>query len=555
VLRARLATVLSLAILAASALSIGVVAAEPDPLGLTLDGGVAEGLGIGTDTIAVWVCEVPGTTNPKTFTPDDVATWANTEIAPFWTTISRGRYTAVFEAAGTFTRQTDCLDEAIALTTDARFSNTFVIDNTDGGGGLGGSGIWYLVNGQVITGTLDDTPATSDRGFYVFGGMFDLPATAAHEIGHTLAWPHSGSGTTGLAQYDNVADLMSGHGIDNLCPIGGGISRGPCWITHTIAFNRYTSGWIDPGDIELVTKPVELDLVGPEAIGPQMALLPSADPLIFSTIEARPAIGYDENSGVPGVVLHTIDQTASCDADLCWGLSRRQNPAVGAASTEHILGVGESAVVHGMTITVTAATADGYAVTVAGAPQGCAMGPNRFTDVSETSFAYNDIGCIRLLGITTGTSATTYSPDDGVTREQMAAFLGRLFRGLGNGCSTAPTPFVDIVGSFAAADIACIYGLGVTTGTSPSTYAPAGIVTREQMAAFLGRLWRDALGNGCSTAPTPFVDIVGSFAAADIACIYALGVTTGTSSTTFEPSAVVTREQMAAFLARFWKIA
>jgi len=66
-------------------------------------------------------------------------------------------------------------------------------------------------------------------------------------------------------------------------------------------------------------------------------------------------------------------------------------------------------------------------------------------------------------------------------------------------------------------------------------------------------LWRDAFGGSCSTDSTPFIDIAGSFAAADIACIFALGITTGTSPTTYSPSDAVTREQMAAFLARFWK--
>ena len=48
-----------------------------------------------------------------------------------------------------------------------------------------------------------------------------------------------------------------------------------------------------------------------------------------------------------------------------------------------------------------------------------------FTDVSSTSFAKDDIDCIKYFGVTDGTSATTYSPGDSVTREQMALFLIR----------------------------------------------------------------------------------------------------------------------------------
>ena len=73
----------------------------------------------------------------------------------------------------------------------------------------------------------------------------------------------------------------------------------------------------------------------------------------------------------------------------------------------------------------------------------------------------------------------------------MAAFLGRLWRALDNVCPTTPTGFTDVrATSFAAADVRCIKALGITTGTSPTTYSPADNVTREQMAAFLARLWR-----------------------------------------------------------------
>ena len=57
-------------------------------------------------------------------------------------------------------------------------------------------------------------------------------------------------------------------------------------------------------------------------------------------------------------------------------------------------------------------------------PSGDRPGP--FDDVDPGSFAYEDIALIHQLGITTGTSATTYSPTTTVDREQMAAFLARI---------------------------------------------------------------------------------------------------------------------------------
>ena len=114
-----------------------------------------------------------------------------------------------------------------------------------------------------------------------------------------------------------------------------------------------------------------------------------------------------------------------------------------------------------------------------------------FVDVSSLSFAVGDIGCIFGLGITVGTSGSTYSPDEFVTREQMAAFMARTWRALGLVRPDPVLPFVDVSSlSFAVGDIGCIFGLGITVGTSGSTYSPDEFVTREQMAAFVARLVR-----------------------------------------------------------------
>ena len=184
----------------------------------------------------------------------------------------------------------------------------------------------------------------------------------------------------------------------------------------------------------------------------------------------------------------------------------------------------------------------------------CPAGGTPFTDLSDDSFAFTDIACIYNLDVTTGTTTTTYSPGNYVTREQMGAFLARLWLVLGNDCPEGPNPFIDLpVNSFAYLDILCIYHLGITTGTSANTYSPDSYVTREQMGAFLARLWRE-LGVDCPLGGNPFTDVSqGSFAFADIACIFHLEVTTGTTPITYSPSNYVTREQMGAFLARLYR--
>lgn len=116
--------------------------------------------------------------------------------------------------------------------------------------------------------------------------------------------------------------------------------------------------------------------------------------------------------------------------------------------------------------------------------------PHPLTDVAGSSFAYDAVACLYNLGITNGTSATAYSPADEVTREQMAAFIGRLFRLVSVTDRSSPTTFGDVsAASFTYLDIGCIAALGITTGTSQIRYSPSDVVTSEQIVAFLARLY------------------------------------------------------------------
>ena len=194
-------------------------------------------------------------------------------------------------------------------------------------------------------------------------------------------------------------------------------------------------------------------------------------------------------------------------------------------------------------------------------PFECSTEPTPFTDVSATSFAYGDIGCLYWMGVTTGTSATTFSPLDLITREQMAAFLARVFRSCCADLDVPDHPFTDVPdSSFADGDIALIFDLGVTTGTSRTTFSPYDYVSREQAAAFLARLYSVAFGTPEApvlgwVSDTPFTDLAPSaYSFADVGRIYGLGITTGTSATSYSPDDYLTREQMAAFLTRLIRV-
>jgi hypothetical protein len=115
----------------------------------------------------------------------------------------------------------------------------------------------------------------------------------------------------------------------------------------------------------------------------------------------------------------------------------------------------------------------------------------RFTDVPPENSFYAFIDRLAALGITVGcnTQGPQYCPSSPVTREQMSAFIVRAL-----GEFSPPTPaqqfFNDVPpenGFYAFIDRLRVLGITLGCSASPPLYCPTGLVTREQMAAFLVR--------------------------------------------------------------------
>jgi hypothetical protein len=168
----------------------------------------------------------------------------------------------------------------------------------------------------------------------------------------------------------------------------------------------------------------------------------------------------------------------------------------------------------------------------------------RFAD-DELNPLVADIEWAAAEGITVGCNAPFndfYCPQSPVTRGQMATFLVRTL----NLPEASQDFFADDSGNSHEQAINRIAAAGITTGCTPSTFCPEQSVTREQMASFLVRAFDIA-----SSTNNPFNDVGGTHAA-DIAALYASGVTTGCSAVplAYCPGSPVLRDQMAAFLHR-----
>ena len=112
---------------------------------------------------------------------------------------------------------------------------------------------------------------------------------------------------------------------------------------------------------------------------------------------------------------------------------------------------------------------------------------NPFIDVAPDAFYYTAVLWAAEQGITTGTSADTFSPNETVSRGQMVTFL---WRAAGKPAANAANPFADVAADAYYADaVLWAVARGITNGTSATTFSPDAGCTRAQIVTFLYRFY------------------------------------------------------------------
>ncbi|MCB1029443.1 MAG: S-layer homology domain-containing protein, partial [Microthrixaceae bacterium] len=168
-----------------------------------------------------------------------------------------------------------------------------------------------------------------------------------------------------------------------------------------------------------------------------------------------------------------------------------------------------------------------------------------FVDVPTGRFFTDAVAWLAATGISTGTTATTFSPDAVVGRKDMAVFIWRAF---GSPAPVGANPFGDVPsGKYYTNAIIWLAEQGISTGTSPGVFSPNVTVSRAQMAVFLHR----ATGLIPPGSPASFGDVPpGKYFSDAVGWLVEVGITTGTAPGVYSPYDDVTRGQMAVFLNR-----
>ena len=172
---------------------------------------------------------------------------------------------------------------------------------------------------------------------------------------------------------------------------------------------------------------------------------------------------------------------------------------------------------------------------------------NPFSDVFDRDYFYSPVLWAVSEGITTGTSPTTFSPNESCTRGQIVTFL---WRAAGSPEPVSEeTPFRD-VNSDAYYYKAVLWAVeqGITTGTGPDTFSPDVSCTRAQCVTFLWRSQGMSLPAG---SYNPFEDITeGDYYYYAVLWAVERSITTGTGAGKFSPNDSCTRGQIVTFLYR-----
>lgn len=108
---------------------------------------------------------------------------------------------------------------------------------------------------------------------------------------------------------------------------------------------------------------------------------------------------------------------------------------------------------------------------------------HRFADVSSSDWFCGAVQTVFDKGYMSGTSNTTFVPRGATTR---AAFVQTLYNMAGKPAVSGNNPFHDVKsGDWYYSAVLWAYQHGVTNGTSATTFSPNVNVTREQLAVFL----------------------------------------------------------------------
>lgn len=171
-----------------------------------------------------------------------------------------------------------------------------------------------------------------------------------------------------------------------------------------------------------------------------------------------------------------------------------------------------------------------------------------FRDVQADTWYADAVQYVVSEGLMNGTDAATFSPDAPMSRAMLVTVLYRL---RGEPAVSQDSGFADVASDAYYADaVSWAVGEGIVTGTSQTTFSPDESVTREQMAVLLYRCAGEPSTAGDLSAYAD-AESISDYAAEAMSWCVENGILNGTDGGRLAPADSATRAETAAVLQRF----
>ena len=182
--------------------------------------------------------------------------------------------------------------------------------------------------------------------------------------------------------------------------------------------------------------------------------------------------------------------------------------------------------------------------------------PLPFVDVDKSEWYYTAVQYAYENGLFSGTSATTFAPEDTLSRSMVVSVLYRLS---GSPSVTDSRSFSDVSSGLWYTDaVNWAAGTSVIDGVGDNRFAPESDITREQLATILYRYAKNMHltdANDAELSRFKDADTVSDWAAEAMVWAVANGLISGTSNTTLSPKDTATRAQFAQIMYQFSALA
>lgn len=180
-----------------------------------------------------------------------------------------------------------------------------------------------------------------------------------------------------------------------------------------------------------------------------------------------------------------------------------------------------------------------------------------FEDIKYSDWYYEAVKYAVQNKLFNGTSATTFSPDEVVTRGMLVTVL---YRASGEPAVTGISKFTDVPrGAYYERAVIWAEQNGIVTGYSDTEFAPDSTLSREQIAAIIYRYAKykemdTTVGENTNILSYNDYNQISDYAISGLQYSVGSGIMAGKTGSTLNPLDPATRAEVATILMRFMKL-